>query len=200
MLELTLYHAVVSTSLPALVVLSLWPQERGPPWLTRFAIVALGGVLLVMAVQGWDLLLPAGEWPPFRPSAFQLLGALTAITLLWVLARRVRVGHINRQLTRRWPFFLAGFSWGVWPLGAWAVFDATRSALLVLCGSSSLEPRFWPLFTPATGLWRVDRLLERERWPPGQCPSGRCWPCFKSCTIPTAPTTHRAWPPLDWWA
>ncbi|MFC2023769.1 hypothetical protein ACFLT5_03420 [Chloroflexota bacterium] len=131
-LELTLYHAVVSITLPVLVVSSLWPDELKRPWLSLPAIISLGCVLALMAVLGWFLLSPAQEWPPFLPGSAQFLGALLTLTSLCLLARSIRPRPGIRDLYRRWTLFLAGFSWGIWLLGAWAIAEATRSAILTL--------------------------------------------------------------------
>jgi hypothetical protein len=131
-LELTLFHALVSITLPVLAVHSLWPTERDRPWLSRATIVVLLGIMASMAMLGWFFLSPAGEWPPYRPGLGQFLGSVAAIALLAVLARQARARPASSVLARRWPLFLAGVGWGVWVLGLWIVADATRSAALTL--------------------------------------------------------------------
>lgn len=131
-LELTLFHALVSITLPVLVVGSLWPAERDHPWLSGRAISVLFGIMVAMALLGWFFLSPAGEWPPYRPGPGQFLGAVAAMAVLILLARRIRGRPVASDLARRWPLFLAGLGWGIWILGAWIVAEVTRSASLTL--------------------------------------------------------------------
>jgi hypothetical protein len=131
-LELTLFHALVSITLPVLTVHTLWPAQRDRPWLSQRVMFVLLGVMIVMALLGWFLLSPAEEWPPYRPGLAQFLGAVVAMAALAILARRIRVHPAPSTLTRRWPLFLAGAGWGIWVLGVWIVADTTRSALLTL--------------------------------------------------------------------
>jgi hypothetical protein len=157
MVQLTLYHALVSITLPVLVVTSLWPEQRDRPWLSRRAILAVAGLLAVLAVLGWFILSPAGEWPPYWPGAGQFLGALAAIGLLVAAARRIHRQPAASALTRRWPLFLAGLGWGVWQFGAWIVADATRSTWLTIAWAAGVGllllafayRRLWPLDRPA---------------------------------------------------
>jgi hypothetical protein len=137
-LELTLFHALVSITLPVLVVHSLWPEERDRPWLSKGMIGILCGVMVVMALLGWFLLSPAGEWPPFRPGLGQFLGAVGAIAVLVAVARRLQPRPRPATWSRRWPLFLAGLAWGIWVLGVWIVADTTRSAPLTLLWTGSV--------------------------------------------------------------
>jgi hypothetical protein len=138
MLELTLFHALVSVTLPVLAVSSLWPAERDRPWLSRSAILALLGIMVAMALLGWFLLSPAQEWPPFRPGLGQFFGAVVAIVALVLLARRARRHPSPSALTRRWPLFVVGLGWGLWLLGAWIVADNSRSALLTMLWTGAM--------------------------------------------------------------
>lgn len=125
--------------------------------------------------MGWFILSPAGEWPPYWPGLGQFLGALAAIGMLGVSARRIRWQPGASALRRRWPLFLAGLGWGVWQLGAWAIADVTRSAWLLLAWLGVVGTvllvfayrRLWPLDRPAllgagtlaTGTWLFWSLL-----------------------------------------
>lgn len=126
-LMLTLYHAVVSISLPVLVVHSLWPGEREQPWLSKKFIAVLLGLMALLASFGWFVLSPAGEEPAYVPGLGQFLGALAAAAGLALLARRIKPGPTPVTLVRRWPLFLAGLGWGFWTLGGWIVSETTRS-------------------------------------------------------------------------
>ncbi|MBN1135301.1 MAG: hypothetical protein JXM73_01880 [Anaerolineae bacterium] len=132
MLQLTLYHAVFSITLPVLVVASLWPAERGRPWLSTRWLLALFGILCVMALLGWFFLSPAGETPPYRPGLGQFLGAIIAIAVLVLLAWRLKLRPAVSTFTNRWPLFLAGLGWGVWLVGFWVVSPTLSAALTVL--------------------------------------------------------------------
>ncbi len=137
-LELTIYHAVVSITLPVLTVASLWPKQRDQPWLSRRTILVFFGIMATMAILGWFFLSPAGAWPPDLPGLGQFLGSLAAIaTLVW-LARRIKHRPSASTLTRRWPLFLAGVGWGVWMLGIWLISDSTRSTPLTLLWTSTM--------------------------------------------------------------
>lgn len=131
-LELTLYHALVSITLPVLVVASLWPAGRDRPWLSRRASAILLAVMGSMAILGWFFLSPAAEWPPYRPGPGQFLGAVVAAGVLVLLARRIQVRPLSSTLTRRWPLFVVGLGWGVWLLGVWVVSELARSTALTL--------------------------------------------------------------------
>ncbi len=128
MLMLTIYHAVVSITLPVLAVHSLWPQERNRSWLSKRAVVVLSVLMGLLALFGWFFLSPAGEEPPYLPGGGQFVGAIVAAGLLTLLAARIRPRLRPTAWTRRWPLFLAGFGWGVWLIGSWIVADVTRSA------------------------------------------------------------------------
>lgn len=131
-LELTLYHALVSITLPVLVVASLWPTRRECPWLSRKVIYVLAGIMVGMMLLGWFFLSPAEEWPPYRPGLAQFVGSvLAAGGLIW-LAWRIKPRPSTSALTRRWPLFLVGVGWGIWILGVWLISESTRSTSFTL--------------------------------------------------------------------
>jgi hypothetical protein len=137
-LELTLYHALVSITLPVLVVASLWPEQRVRPWISRRAILALLGIMAIMALLDWFFLSPAGAWPPYLPGLGQFLGSLAAIAALVWLARRIKHKATTSTLTRRWPLFLVGVGWGLWILGVWLISDSTHSTPLTLLWTAGM--------------------------------------------------------------
>jgi hypothetical protein len=132
LLELTIYHALVSITLPVLVTASLWPEQREQPWLSRRGILVLACILAIMAILGWFILSPAEAWPPYLPGPGQFLGSLVAITALVWLARKIRHKPSSSTLARRWPLFLVGIGWGIWMLGIWLISESTRSTALTL--------------------------------------------------------------------
>jgi len=137
-------------------VASLWPEQRARPWLSPRAIRVVLGLLAVMALAGWFLLSPAGEWPPFQPGAGQFLGALAAVALLAAVARRLRHRPAHASFERRWPLFLAGLGWGPWLLGTWIISEQTRAAWPTMT---------WTLVVAATLLafaYRRLRALDRR--------------------------------------
>jgi hypothetical protein len=131
-LQLTVYHALVSITLPVLIVASLWPSERDRPWLSKKAMTIMLGIMMAMALLGWFFLSPAEEWPPYLPGLGQFVGSVVVIVGLVWLARRLKPRSTTSTLTRRWPLFLAGLGWGVWIIGVWIVSDGTHSTPLTL--------------------------------------------------------------------
>jgi hypothetical protein len=157
MLELTLYHALVSITLPVLVVASLLPEECHRPWLSTRATIILCTLLVSMALLGWFFLSPAQEWPPYRPGWGQFLGAVASVVVLTTLARRIRLRPATFKIARRWPLFLVGLGWGFWIVGTWIVAEVTLSAWWTLCWIGAIAagllayayPRLQPLDRPA---------------------------------------------------
>ena len=79
---LTIFHSVISISVPIFLTERIWPRIRGQPLTTRRGYIT-AIVLLAAATVTIDLLLT-----PYRPSAWHLLGALAAVIFLIWAARR----------------------------------------------------------------------------------------------------------------
>src|SRR5437762_7750099 len=79
---LTIFHAVISISVPIFLAEWIWPRIRGQPLTTRRGYIT-AIVLLAAATVTINVLLT-----PYRPSAWHLLGALAAVIFLVWVARR----------------------------------------------------------------------------------------------------------------
>lgn len=154
-LELTLYHALASITLPVLVVASLWPEQRNRFWLSRRAILIISGIMAAMALLGWFFLSPAGVWPPYLPGLRKFLGSLVAIAALVLVARRIKSKTTSSMFTRRWPPFLVDMGWGIWILGIWLISDSTKSSPLTLLWTSGMAAA--PLAFSYVRLQALDR-------------------------------------------
>src|SRR6266550_4228787 len=95
---LTIFHAVISTSVPIFLTEWIWPRIRGQPLTTRRGYVT-AIVLLAAATVTINVLLT-----PYRPSAWHLLGALAAIIFLvwaaWRYADRLWAMLPAKKLSR----------------------------------------------------------------------------------------------------
>jgi hypothetical protein len=107
-LDLTIYHAVFSITIPVLLVELAFPEEKGRPWLGRRGFRILSLLLAADVAFGFLAL------TPYRPPAVPYLLAAAAVLALAVLARRLPAGHVEavsegRTLGRPSGFLAAGF-------------------------------------------------------------------------------------------
>ncbi|MBU0491870.1 MAG: hypothetical protein KKA73_01265 [Chloroflexi bacterium] len=97
-LELTLYHAVFSITIPILLTELLFPARRDERWVGRWGMVGLSLLLLTDGLLIFFLLTPYG--PPLVPYALAVV-AVVALVLIarWLPApREPRPGRVRRPL------------------------------------------------------------------------------------------------------
>jgi hypothetical protein len=118
-INLTVYHAVFSISLPILLVKLAFPASR--PWVGRRMFVVLAGLLAAVVFLGFSLM------TPYRPPALQY--GLTALLIVGLAALARRLPQLappsvgDRRRPRRvglvgliaflWTVALFGVSWGL---------------------------------------------------------------------------------------
>jgi hypothetical protein len=105
---LTIFHAVVSISLPIFLVDWIWPRVRIQPLTSRRGYITAIG-LLAGATIFIDILLT-----PYRPSVWHLLGACAAVVFLVWAAKKYAGVLWSRLPSRKAPrsprvYVLAGF-------------------------------------------------------------------------------------------
>ena len=106
---LTIFHAVVSISIPIFLTECIWPRIRGRPLTSRRGYIT-AIVLLAAATVTIDILLT-----PYRPSGWHLLGALAAVLFLAWAARKYAGPLWARLPARKAPasppvYTVAGFA------------------------------------------------------------------------------------------
>jgi len=153
---LTIFHAVISISVPIFLTEWIWPRIRGQPLTTRRGYVT-AIVLLAVATVTINVLLT-----PYRPSAWHLLGALAAIIFLvwaaWRYADRLWAMLPAKKLPRSPRIYaLAGFAflmgsflvYGGGPaLGVYPIVTVLEGAgllvgVMLLIRRTSGEPARW---------------------------------------------------------
>lgn len=113
-IELTIYHATISTLIPIAIVDQLWPEHRYTPLLRkRGRRLALTGITVVtvfgMIFMGTQT---RGRMIPFYPNPLLLLGSfLTVILLIWLAYhfRESRTGTYRTRLLSPQIFMAGGF-------------------------------------------------------------------------------------------
>jgi drug/metabolite transporter (DMT)-like permease len=107
--DLTIYHAVFSITIPVLLVQRTYPDRESRPWLSRRGQILLGVLL------GADVALGFFALTPYRPPAIPYLLAASAVAALIGLARRLPTGRPSGAEPDRAPmrpraFLLGGFA------------------------------------------------------------------------------------------
>ena len=82
-LGLTIWHAVISISIPILLVNLIFPARRSMPWLSQRAL----GLLSVLFVE--DVLYGALYFTQYRPPPVPYASAACAVVMLCLIARRL---------------------------------------------------------------------------------------------------------------
>ncbi|MFQ5434677.1 MAG: hypothetical protein ACE5FD_07355 [Anaerolineae bacterium] len=104
--ELTIYHAVISITIPVMLVELLFPDWRDRPWVSPKAfrrlawLFGLNGVFIFVALTPYR--------PPFLPYVTAVL------VVIWLYRRAKRLPHPRYELPERpsaniWRFFGLGF-------------------------------------------------------------------------------------------
>lgn len=151
--DLTIYHAVFSITLPVILVQRMFPDREGRPWLSRRGLIFLGLLLAADVALGFFAL------TPYRPPVIPYLLAAAAVTALIGLARRLPTGRSagaepDRVPMRPRAFLLGGFAATVgFFLLAWvAPGTAIPPALLVAV-----------TLAYAAFVWRLGRRMGRSQ-------------------------------------
>jgi hypothetical protein len=108
-LDLTIYHAVFSITVPVLLVELAFPEQKDTPWLGRRGLRILSLLLAADVAFGFFAL------TPYRPPAAPYLLAAAAALGLVVLARRLPAARVEAadehpDLGRPFGFLAAGFA------------------------------------------------------------------------------------------
>lgn len=82
-LELTIYHAIISISIPILLVELIFPEQRGQSWLGVRGMRFLTFLITADVVFGFFFL------TPYRPPLIPYILAIILVLLLYRLARRL---------------------------------------------------------------------------------------------------------------
>ncbi|MBN2550122.1 MAG: hypothetical protein JXB15_13240 [Anaerolineales bacterium] len=82
-LELTIYHAIISISIPILLVEMFFREQRDQPWLGRRGMSLLAFLITADVLFGFLFL------TPYRPPLIPYLMAIILVVLLYQLARRL---------------------------------------------------------------------------------------------------------------
>ena len=127
--QVTVYHAVVSITIPILLTELAFPKDRDQQWLKPRALRFVAVLWVLALVYGFVVVHP--EAPP---ATYGIVVGIVAVLIL--LAWSVR--HLRSKepglRSRRWvPLFAAGFGGAVLFLGAsWSGPDAARPPLVSL--------------------------------------------------------------------
>ena len=157
-LQLTLYHAVFSITIPILLVELIFPAQRHEPWIGRRGMVGLSFLLLAVVLLGFFLL--TTYRPPFAP---YLLAVVAAIAL-FLVARRLPSGdhrgsplrYTSASVPRPLWFALTGFGATLaFFLIHWVLPKIGLPVLLTLLAAVALVPLV---------VWRVRRLSRNGAW------------------------------------
>jgi hypothetical protein len=163
-LNVTLYHAVISITVPLILIGLLFPRQAALPWLGRKRIIALALWMLAVcgalayAVAFKQFAADGYTGPPLTP--YLLAVALTALALaLGALVRFPipRAGRAGRRAPRVWTVRLAMAGLIVlYFAGVSAILPATHLPALVavLVGGAVF----------AFGVWRVRAWSARPGW------------------------------------
>jgi hypothetical protein len=108
-LDLTIYHAVFSITIPVLLVQSAFPEQKDASWLSRRGFRILSLVLAADVAFGFFAL------TAYRPPAVPYLLAVAAALTLVLLARRLPAARVegvgeSRACGRAFSFLAAGFA------------------------------------------------------------------------------------------
>jgi hypothetical protein len=159
-LSTTAYHAVVSITIPILLVETLFPRQAAHPWLGRLALVAcIAGELLAVGV-GLAFTFTNGrphetDSPPLAPYSAEL--AVIALFITLALCLRPAAG---RPLPRR--------AHPLWALRIFAFFFVPAVVILPLLWKAAQAPFQLALLVEAAlallVVWSVSRWSRREGW------------------------------------
>jgi hypothetical protein len=163
-LNVTLYHAVISITVPLILIGLFFPRQAALPWLGRKRIIALAIWLLVLCgllaygVAFKQFAADGYTGPPLAP--YLLAVALTVLALLLGALVRFpvpRAGRVPRRVPRLWTVRLViGGLIVLYFLGVSAILPATHLPALVavLVGAA----------VAAFGTWRVRAWSARPGW------------------------------------
>lgn len=107
--ELAIFHAVFSITIPILLVTLAYPEKRTEPWVGRRMLFTLGILLIGTVILGYFLLYPY----PVPPAL--ILSALVGVAILMAVAGSLPNPLFTVKAAKapkpRW-FLFAGFVWG----------------------------------------------------------------------------------------
>jgi ferredoxin-NADP reductase len=150
--ELTMYHAIVSVTVPVMLVELAFPDRRGQPWVSDRWLKAIAAILLLDVAVGFVLFgLLLGYTPPLP----QFLLAPAVVIMLALLAKRLPAEWARRGTKpMRRPRFYATV----------AVVGAVASALTFLVVPNLQPPPALVIAIGVAIIYGLIRLLTRYNW------------------------------------
>ena len=150
--ELTMYHAIVSVTVPVMLVELAFPDRRGEPWVSDGWLKAIAAILLLDVAVGFVLFgLLLGYTPPLP----QFLLAPATVVVLALLAKRLPTDWARRGTKQmRRPWFYATV----------AVVGAVASAFTFLVVPSLQPPPALVIVLGVAIIYGLIRLLTRYNW------------------------------------
>jgi len=104
--QLTIYHAVFSISIPILLASLVHPARSGEPWVSEKGVRALGGLFVALTALFYAAI------TPYRPPLGPYLACVLVVAGLLVLARRLPrrvLAPRSDRLVRGWALYTVGF-------------------------------------------------------------------------------------------
>ena len=141
-IDLTMYHAVVSITIPILLVELLYPAHRGTPWLRRRGLIFFS--LLLLAVMAATPLMGMQVSPLALLACVLVMALLAVLAYVWP-ARKVAASRETRPLPAI-LYTVLGFAATIgWVISMWFMPEQNFPVFIAL--SAALA---WPLIIAFT--------------------------------------------------
>jgi len=194
--DLTIYHAVFSITIPVLLTERLFPGQRGRSWLSTRGLRSLSLLMAADVAFGFFAL------TPYRPPAIPyMLAAALAIALVWCAKRlpsgQSAQGVASRTASRPLAFLVLGFAGTIgFFILTWAAPNTATPPLALIALTLGFCILAWRL-----GRWMAGRrsLPPCSSSPRPRAPSASlsCWRRCRSST-PPGPTIPPEWRSSGW--